>query len=179
MSFQPRRPVPRPPSSPSIVVGQRVFVHSPDGRLGSVALFDQNGKDVRAAVHLADGVEVEVVAWRPNVAGTALYRVRAPSGGADGWLSAPNLRTSLVPLPPSERPAAVATQVVDPGERPFGRRSHAREPRTVESPTTAGPALDSDEGRRGFGQHFDRDNTRPTPESSGDTGGRRRFGQRS
>ena len=183
--FPPRnRSIPRPTSPPAIAVGQRVFVHCPDGRRGSVLLTDQNGKNLRSAVHLADGVEVVVVAWQPTVAGGAHYRIRAPSSDADGWLSAVNLRTSLVPLPPPERPAAQTTPVIDPGERPFGQRSHTRQSPALESPTTAESALDSDDGRRGFGQHFDRDDTpasrTPTqPAPAGDTGGRRRFGRHS
>ncbi len=183
--FPPRsRSIPRPTSPPAIAVGQRVFVHSPDGRRGSVLLTDQNGKKLRSAVHLADGVQVAVVAWQPTVAGGSHYRIRAPSSDADGWLSAVNLRTSLVPLPPPERPAAQTTPVIDPGERPFGQRSHTGQPPASESPTTAEPALDSDDGRRGFGRHFDRDDTpasrTPTQRApAGDTGGRRRFGQHS
>src|SRR5438045_1606133 len=104
--FPPRsRPTPRPPSPAAIAVGQRVFVHCPDGRRGSVLVLDQNGKNLSSPVHLADGVEVEVVAWQP-VAGDAHYRVCAPSIDADGWLSAANLRNVLVPLPPPERPVA-------------------------------------------------------------------------
>jgi hypothetical protein len=179
-SFPPRnRPIPPPPSPAALAVGQRVFVHCPDGRRGSVPLLDQNGKHIRSAVHLADGVEVEVVAWQP-VAGNAHYRVRAPSTDADGWLSGGNLRNSLVPLPPPERLAAHTTAVIDPGERPFGQRSHTRQSPASGSPTTAEPALDSDDGRRGFGQHFDRDSRPPTqPAPAGDANGRRRFGQQS
>jgi hypothetical protein len=182
--FPPRnRPIPRPLSPAAIAVGQRVFVHCPDGRRGAVPLSDQNGKHLRPAVHLADGVEVEVVAWQP-VAGSAHYRVRAPSTGADGWLSVVNLRTSLLPLPPPERAAAQTPPVIDPGGRPFGQRSHTRQSPVSGSPTTAKPALDSDDGRRGFGQHFDRDDTAasrtPTQQApAGDTGGGRRFGQHS
>ena len=172
-------PISRQPSPPALAVGQRVFIHCPDGRWGAVLLLDQNGKNLRPAVPLADGVEVEVVAWQPG-AGDARYRVRAPSSNADGWLSAVNLRDSLLPLPPPGRPAAQTTSVIDPGERPFGRRSHTRQYPASESPTAAESAPDSDDGRRGFGQHFDRDNkpaSKPAP--TGDTGGRRRFGQHS
>jgi len=182
--FPPRsRPVSRPPSPAAITVGQRVFVHCPDGRRGSVLLLDQNGKHLRSAVHLADGVEVEVVAWQP-VAGDAHYHVRAPSTDADGWLSGVNLRNSLVPRPPPERLAAQTPPVIDPGERPFGQRSHTRQSPASGSPTTAQPALDSDDTRRGFGQHFDRDNTPASrtprqPAPAGDARGRRRFGQHS
>jgi hypothetical protein len=176
------RSIPRPPSTPAIAVGQRVFVHSPNGRQGLVSLSDQDGKDLRAAVRLADGLEVEVVAWRPRVAGDAHYRVRAPSNGADGWLSAVNLRSGSVPLLPPERPATQATPVTDPGERRFGQRSHTRQPPASGTPATGGSPLASDDGRRGFGQHFDPETTpaSPTPKpASPDAGGRRRFGQHS
>ena len=176
--FPPRsRATPRPPSPAAIAVGQRVFVHCPDGRRGSVLLLDQNGKNLSSPVHLTDGVEVEVVAWQPRAARGAHYRVRAPSTDADGWLPAINLRNSLIP-------AAQTTPVIDPGERPFGQRSHTRQSSASGYPTTAEPALDSDDGRRGFGQHFDRDETAasrtPTqPAPAGGAGGRRRFGQHS
>src|SRR5207244_11113657 len=137
-----------------------------------------------AAGHRAVGAYVGVGAWPPPVAGGAHYRIRAPSSDADGWLSVVNLRTSLVPLPPPERPAAQTTPVIDPGERPFGQRSHTRQSPALESPTTAESALDSDHGRRGFGQHFDRDDTpasrTPTqPAPAGHTGGPPRFGRHS
>jgi hypothetical protein len=144
-----------------------------------VVLADQHGKDLRSAVRLADGVEVEVVAWRPRVAGGAHYRVRAPSSGADGWLPAVNLRNALIPTPAPEPPAPQQAAVIDPGERPFGQRSHTRQPPTSESPIPAEPVLGSDDVRRGFGQHFDRDTTPTRPNPAGDGGGRRRFGQRS
>ena len=183
--FPPRsRPIPRPPSRPAIAVGQRVFVHCPDGPRGSVLLMDQNGKNLRSAVRLADGVEVEVVGWQPSVARDAHYRVRALSTDADGWLSAVNLRNSQVPLPLTERLAAQTTPVIDPGARPFGQRSDTRQSPASGSPAPAQVAPDSDDNRRGFGQHFDRDDTTvprpPTkPAPAGDTGGRRRFGQHS
>lgn len=118
------RSVPRLPSRKSLViaVGQRVFVNCPTNRSGSVLLTNQNGKAL-TGLHLADGVEVEVVAWRPRVAGDAHYRVRAPSSGADGWLPAGNLRRVLVPLPITEPPAPQAPPAADPHGRRFGQRS--------------------------------------------------------
>src|SRR5436309_5181995 len=67
-----RRSVPRPlrDSAPVMAVGQRVFVNSTSDPSGSVALGDESGKGF-AAVHLADGVEVEVIAWRPGGASGA------------------------------------------------------------------------------------------------------------
>ena len=177
--FPPRsRSISRPSSPPALAVGQRVFIHCPDGRWGAVLLLDQNGKNLRPAVHMADGVEVEVVACR-SVADDAHYRVRAPSSHTDGWVSAVNLRNS--PVPPPGRLAAQTTPVNDPGGRPFGQRSHTRQSPASGSPTAAEPAPDSDDGRRGFGQHFDRDDKPASAKTApaGDGGGRRRFGQRS
>ena len=128
------RSAPRLPSrkSPVIAVGQRVFVNCPSDPSGSVALENQNGK-VLPGMHLTDGVEVEVVAWRPRVAGDAHYRVRAPASGTDGWLPAGNLRRLLSPLPASEAHPLQATsaertreQHSRPAEargRRFGERS--------------------------------------------------------
>src|SRR5438874_12439403 len=97
--FPPRsRSIPRPTSPPAIAVGQRVFVHCPDGRRGSVLLTDQNGKNLRSAVHLADGVEVVVVAWQPTVASGSIYRIRASSTEAAGLLCGVYLRTPLLTL---------------------------------------------------------------------------------
>jgi len=147
------RSIPRPPSrsTPVIAVGRRVFVHCPGSRSGSVVLADESGK-VLSAVHLADGVEVEVVAWRPRVAGDAHYRVRAPSNGADGWLPAVNLRSVLVPLPAPEPPAVQANPVTDAGGRRFGQRSQTGQPPASGSPTTAELALAPDADGRRFGQ---------------------------
>src|SRR5436305_14812730 len=83
--FPPRsRSIPRTTSPPAIAVGQRVFVHCPDGRRGSVLLTDQNGKNLRTAVHRADGYEVAAFAWQPTVPGNAHYRIRGAASHADG-----------------------------------------------------------------------------------------------
>src|SRR5437870_7718083 len=117
------RSLPRPPSRtiPVIAVGTRVFVHSAGNRSGFVTLADDSGK-LLSAVHLPDGVEVEVVAWRPRVAGAAYYRVRVPPNGPDGWLPVANLRSALVPPPAPESPAARATPVTEAGGTRFGQR---------------------------------------------------------
>ena len=183
--FPSRNPsIPRRPSRsiPAIAVGQHVFVNCPGSLSGSVVLADENGK-VLSAVQLADGVEVEVIAWRPRVAGEAHYRVRAPSNGTDGWLAAVNLRSALVSLPAPEPPPVQATPVADAGGKRFGQRSQPGQRPASGSPTTPDPAPAPDTGGRRFGQHFDAE--RPPepsapvqPEPAGDTGGRR-FGQRS
>jgi len=183
--FPPRNPsISRRPSRaiPVIAVGQRVFVNCPGGLSGSVALSDENGK-LLSTVHLADGDEVEVVAWRPRVAGEALYRVRAPSSGADGWLATVNLRTALVPLPAPEPPAEQATPVTDAGGKRIGQRSQPGQRPASGSATTPEPVLAPDGGGRRFGQHSEAErplvsSTPGQPEPAGDTGGRP-FGRRS
>jgi hypothetical protein len=102
-----------------MAVGLRVFVNCPGDRSGSVILGDASGK-VLSAVHLADGVEVEVIAWRPGWS-DARYRVRASAGGADGWLPADNLRRALVPPPEAAPPKAQEVPVADTSRRRFGQ----------------------------------------------------------
>ncbi len=147
------RSVPRPPSIPVIAIGQRVFVNCPGNRSGSVSLADESGKVV-SAVHLADGAEVEVVAWRPRGASDTRYRVRAPSNGADGWLPADNLRKVLDPLPAPEPPTAPATPVTDTDGRRFGQRAQTARPPVSGSPTPVQPAPTADAAGRRFGQRF-------------------------
>ena len=178
------RPVPRPPvrSTPVMAVGQHVFINSAGNRSGSVALADVSGK-VLSALHLADGIEVEVVAWRPGGANDTRYRVRAPHG-ADGWVPAENLRRALVPLPPPEPSTpAQATTVADASGRRFGQRPQTERPPASGSLTPAQPASGAGAGGRRFGEHFE---TEPSPASGSPTPAqattvgdprRRRFGQ--
>lgn len=183
--FQARnRPTPRPSvrSSPTIAVGQRVFVNCPDGRSGCVSLVDSTGK-IASAVQLADGSEVEVVAWRPRVEGDAHYRVRASSNGADGWLPAGNLRKLLVPVASAE-PAAVQPQptpMTYGGGSAFGGRSQANRAVAPKAPAPARTVPDDFPGGRRFGARFE---TEASPVSPAPTsperpvpGGGRRFGQ--
>ena len=167
-----------PPSRralPVIAIGQRVFVScAGSGDSGTLFLGDETGKKVSGQC-VADGLEVEVIAWRPRGANETRYRVRVPSTGADGWLPADNLRKLLVPLPPpgslgqEEKPATGDARPVPPRRRPDPKRSSADE---VEG------------GRRRFGQHFDTESSpkssssapdQPAPRAD-DRG--RRFGQR-
>jgi hypothetical protein len=165
-----------------MAVGQRVFVNSKTNLSGSVALGDESGK-ILSGTHLADGVEVEVRAWRPRGKSGTRYRVLAPDG-ADGWLAAENLRAVLVPLPAAESPAPAQTTIaVDGNARPFGQRSHTVRPAPYAPPTPTQPTPVAGGGRR-FGQHFE---TEPPPASGALTpakapppvvsSGGRRFGQ--
>jgi hypothetical protein len=114
------RPV-RPSSRralPSIAIGQRVFVNHAESReSGALFLGDETGK-VISAQRVADGLEVEVVAWRPRGPNETRYRVRVLSTGADGWLPAANLRKLLVPLPP---PGSVGKEEDHPDPHADGR----------------------------------------------------------
>jgi hypothetical protein len=123
MSFAPSRSRPsgRPASgAPVFAVGRRVFVHCE--QRGPLVLDDENGHASHAT--LADGVEVEVIAWRPRGVSGTRYRIRAGADGVDGWVHASNLRTTLAP-PPAPAPA-IATPEPSPGHRPGERGSFSR-----------------------------------------------------
>jgi len=116
MTFVPSRRQPmRPPRESCTVfaVGQRAFVHGPAvaGRL--VTLTDQHGTIPQTA--LEDGVEVQVLAWRPRGSSGTRYRVREATG-VDGWLAADELRTTAV-RPPEAAPEPPSAMQYG---RPFG-----------------------------------------------------------
>jgi hypothetical protein len=135
-----------------MAVGQRVFVNCPGTHPGWVALEDDSGKVV-SSVHLADGVEVEVIAWRPRGPTDTRYRVRRQSDGADGWLSCGNLRSALVP--PTPDPAKADTASAGDGDlRSFGQRAYVQKAPTTQSVPAAAPTAVSDARGRRFGQHF-------------------------
>jgi hypothetical protein len=165
----------------TIAVGQRVFVNCPGDHARSVRLVDETGQIV-SAIHVTDGAEVEVVAWRPRVGSDAHYRVRVSSSGADGWLPAGNLRKALVPIPPPERTAAPAAPFIDAGGPRFGQRSQRPRPATTSPPTTPAAPSVAGGGKR-FGQYFEAEhapapstNMKSAPPVDADRG--RRFGQR-
>jgi len=84
-------------------VGRRVYVACAGDRLAHVALTDDAGAD--AWTRLADGTEVEILAWRPRGSHGTRYRVRVTRDGREGWLAVDNLRStpsadSLISLPP-------------------------------------------------------------------------------
>lgn len=89
---------------PVLAVGRRVVVTCPGGKSGRVTLMDHAGTTAQATV--ADGVEVEILAWQPYRAGGPRYRVLSKSGGVEGWLGAENLKA--VSLPPPAMPPVVA-----------------------------------------------------------------------
>lgn len=123
MSFAPSRirPSGRSSGAPVLAVGQRVFVHCA-GERGDVVLDDENGHASRTS--LPDGVEVEVIAWRPRGQSGTRYRIRVGRDGADGWVHASNLRTTLVrPAPTPTDPVAEPPKPAVPAGRRFGERA--------------------------------------------------------
>ncbi len=101
------RRLPRPERAelpePSYVfgIGSRAFVAN---QTGDVALDDGNGGATVAT--LADGVEVEIIAWRPRRTAT-LYHVRATESRIEGWLCVTSLRRTR---DPSESAPVVAAR---------------------------------------------------------------------
>ena len=91
-----------------LCVGSRGVVRA-DGSKGSVTLMSEDGLTPLAT--LADGVEVEVVAWRPRRAGGTMYCVRQTSGVAEGWVAAVSLRPHPIPPRPKATPARPKTPV--------------------------------------------------------------------
>jgi hypothetical protein len=125
----PRNPAPARDSRPVLSVGRRVFLNCPPGEHRRVTLTDDAGQTTRHT--LADGVEVEILAWRPHAPGGARYRVQVMGPDRiEGWLGAADLRPALVPTPPSspatatrEEPAAAVRKSRDDGGRKFGSRA--------------------------------------------------------
>ncbi len=121
-SFPSRRPADTPrPSSPKDVVlaiGARALLRSRGDRHGRVVLTDENG--TASVGSLADGVEVVIQAWRPRRSAAALYHVRAPAAGEEGWVSAsslealPRLRERPAPAPPPPAAASARSKSASP-----------------------------------------------------------------
>ena len=108
-------------------VGRRVYVSCAGDRPAEVALTDDSGAD--APTGLADGTEVEILAWRPRGSHGTRYRVRATRDGREGWLAVENLRgtPSTVSAPVASAPAATdpapsRTTASGDSKRRFGQR---------------------------------------------------------
>jgi len=128
----PRNPAPARDTRPVLSVGRRVFLNCPKGDHRRVTLTDDAGQSTRHS--LADGVEVEILAWRPRAPGGARYRVQVMGGDRiEGWLGAADLRPALVPVtsPPPQaaanrEEAAQRRKAQENSGRKFGQRSGAR-----------------------------------------------------
>jgi hypothetical protein len=116
----PWNPQPRQAKA-ALSAGRRVFVNCPGVSQG-VALIDDEGKSV---ARLADGAEVEILAWRPRGSGTR-YRVQSTRDHAEGWLAADELRAARHPALPTLPEAAPRREApsVDRRDMPrkFGQR---------------------------------------------------------
>src|SRR4030095_16333590 len=91
----PRSPAPARSrdTHPVLSVGRRVFLNCPKGDHRRVTLMDDAGQSTRHS--LADGGEVEILAWRPRAPGGARYRVQVMGGDRiEGWLGAAGLRAA-------------------------------------------------------------------------------------
>src|SRR5262245_33297204 len=121
------RPAPLVRRQPSVfAVGRRVYVASAGDGLTHVALTDDAGAEART--QLADGTEVEILAWRPRKLDRTRYRVRVTREGFEGWLAGDNLRSTPVAISaPMEPPASTESvpRATDPGDarRRFGHRA--------------------------------------------------------
>jgi hypothetical protein len=96
-----------------------------------VTLTDGNGSTALAA--LADGTEVEIVAWQPRGAGGTRYRIKATTDGVQGWLGAADLRPRPAPPePPVARAPAAAPlpppSAAKPRPRPASRPAKKAKP---------------------------------------------------
>lgn len=123
MSFVRPRQTPMRPARETTVwaVGSRVFVNCPGERGRLVGLTVSEDAGSRPVGTLGDGVEVEVLAWRPRGAGGTRYRVRACGDEVAGWVATHDLRATAV-APPREPAPAPAVPPVSTGRR-FGDRA--------------------------------------------------------
>jgi hypothetical protein len=104
-----RAPLPVRRRTAVFAVGQRVYVACARHRPAHLALTDDAGADARS--RLADGTEVEILAWRPRRDGDTRYRVRSTRNGLEGWLAVDNLRStqSAVSAPSESPPSATGS----------------------------------------------------------------------
>jgi hypothetical protein len=136
--------MPRPPRLSFIIpIGGRVFMHCRAGASRSVPLADESGREL-SGTSLTDGVEVQVVAWRPRGPTDTRYRVRTIAGERlEGWVFAQELRRRQIP---AAEDAASAPSAIAP--------AHPVVPRApVPQRQPARPSKADDAGRR-FGERF-------------------------
>src|SRR5262249_42843256 len=100
----------QPPSAPQkkedpiLAVGRLAVVTCRSEKSDRGTLTDENGTAALAPV--ADGVEVEILAWRPRRGGGTRYRVVPTKGGVEGWVGAASLKAREIPPPPRVAAAA-------------------------------------------------------------------------
>jgi hypothetical protein len=119
------RPSP-PKGDPVLGVGSRVVVTGRGAGSGRVGLMDDSGTSTVATI--AEGAEVEILAWRPRRGGETRYRVVPTNGGVEGWLGA----ASLQPRPPSPSPSPATPAPADRVASP-ARTAPGKAPRKLNS----------------------------------------------
>jgi hypothetical protein len=119
MPLIPRASAPLQKNRPATIlsVGRRAYVNC----RGRVALSEDDGRTSQNS--LADGAEVEILAWRPLGARGTRYRVRAQQEGHEGWLAADALRQTAVPI--ASEPASQDKPAMAP-PRPVTRDTHRK-----------------------------------------------------
>jgi hypothetical protein len=124
-SFPSRRFPQESPHAPRrvvLAVGGRAIVRDHHGGLGRVAVTDDDGTTPRTT--LPEGVEVEIMAWRPRRSAGALYQVRQTGGEArEGWITAECLEP--MPRPTERRNLQVAKSRTRPAPVKTRRRTTA------------------------------------------------------
>ena len=122
--------LPSSPKDPPVLgVGRRVVVTCRKNGSDRVTLTDENGTSALATV--ADGVEVEILAWRPRRGGDTRYRVVSTSGGIEGWLGAASLKPREPALAPKIATAAPPARLALPTRTPPGEPQRTRRSRAV------------------------------------------------
>jgi len=105
-------------------VGRRMFVNAANDPSHGLVLTDDVGRT--GTQRLADGAEVEILAWRPRGGSATRYRVHSISADAEGWVGAEDLRPARQPVPvAASKPTPVSTvRRAEPDEsaRKFGQR---------------------------------------------------------
>jgi hypothetical protein len=135
---------------PVLGVGSRVLVACRGTGADRVTLMDATGTSALATV--ADGIEVEILAWSPRRGAETRYRVVPTKGGVEGWLGAGSLRArppAPVPIPP---PAVSSARLASPKRAPAVESPPARRPRpataSVVRKTTTAPRKKTRKGTR-------------------------------
>ena len=138
-----------PPSTghPVLGVGSRVIVACRATGADRVTLLDASGTSALATI--ADGIEVEILAWSPRRGAETRYRVVSTKGGVEGWLGAGSLRAR----PPSPVPPKVPSErLASPQRTPSAETPRARRPRpaaaSVVRKTTSPPPKKTRKGTR-------------------------------
>ena len=122
MPLIPRAAAPLSKTRPATIlsVGRRAYVNC----RGRVALALDDGRN--SPNSLADGAEVEILAWRPLGNRGTRYRVRAQQEGHEGWLAAEALRQTAMAVSNeaavAEKPMAAARPLPRDTHRKFGQR---------------------------------------------------------